>query len=346
MFSTGLTLILQVEPNHISVNGADFSTPSGLIYGVPQGSVLGPSLFILYIVPQCEIISRFFIDFHFYADDNQLIFPINQSNEQNAILNAESCLAAIKDWMVFNKLKLNDTKTEILRCSRNANIVTNCDVVNVSGCRISIGTGPVRNLGVMFDDRLSMNEHVTKTIQTCNYHIRRIGRIRNLLDTDTTKTIVTSFILSILDYCNSLLAGCSSGLIDRLQMLQNKAARLVSLSRKREHITPVLEDLHWLPMKYRITFKINLITFNCLNNLAPSYLQELVEPYKPCRDLRSSNANLLKVPNFKLKFSEKAFSILAPKLWNSLSIETRNCEDRDTFKKRLKTELFTQAFYD
>ena len=138
-------------------------------------------------------------------------------NEQNAILNAESCLAAIKDWIVFNKLKLNDTETEILRCSRNENIVTNCDVVNVSGCQISIGTSPVRNLGVMFDDRLSMNEHVTKTIQTCNYRIRRIGRIINLLDTDTTKTIVTSFILSRLDYCNSLLAGCSSGIIYRLQ---------------------------------------------------------------------------------------------------------------------------------
>ena len=111
----------------ISVNNADFSTPSILTYGVPRGSVLGPSLFILYIVPLCEIISRFFIDFH--ADDNQLMFPINPLNEQNAILNAKSCLAAVKDWMVFNKLELNDSKTEILRCSTNSNIVTNCDVV-------------------------------------------------------------------------------------------------------------------------------------------------------------------------------------------------------------------------
>ena len=148
-----------------------------------------------------------------------------------------------------------------------------------------------------------------------------------------------------MDYCNSLLYGMPQHLIDRLQRVQNAAARVVLLIPKFDHIRTALFDLHWLPVKQRIWFKIMLLTFKCLIGKAPVYLRDMAERYMPNRTLRSSNALLLKVPRFKNKtLGARTFGYAAASLWNSLPLEIRAIDNIDSFKSSLKTHLFKLAF--
>ena len=154
---------------------------------------------------------------------------------------------------------------------------------------------------------------------------------------------MSSLFLSRIDYCNALLVGCPNYTIDRLQRVQNKAARITSLTRPHDHITPVLKSLHWLPVKERIDFKILCQSFKAFNRISPSYLQELLTPHKPGRNLRSADQILLQEKMFS-SFSYKSFSFSAPFLWNNISLAARSSLTYDDFRASLKTELFKKAF--
>ena len=132
--------------------------------------------------------------------------------------------------------------------------------------------------------------------------------------------------------------------LKRLQLIQNRAARLITLTKAREHITPVLRSLHWLPVKERILFKVACLIFKCQHQLAPDYLSELISEYIPSRSLRSANGKFLVTPVHRLALAERAFSVGGPKIWNSLSLDVRNCESLEHFKSKLKTELFQRAY--
>ena len=157
---------------------------------------------------------------------------------------------------------------------------------------------------------------------------------------------IHAFITCKLDNCNSLLYGIPHNLIQRLQLVQNCAARLVFNKRKFEHCTPLLIDLYWLPIKQRIVFKILVTTYKALNGLAPGYITDLLDRYVPMRSLRSSNQLLLKVPSTNtVSFGDRAFSVAAPKLWNSVPYEIRSAESLNQFKSKLKTYLFRIAYF-
>ena len=150
---------------------------------------------------------------------------------------------------------------------------------------------------------------------------------------------------SRLDYCNGLLFGIPNYLINHFQCIQNAAARLVTGTPRSSHITPVLHELHWLPVLQRIRFKLALLTFKVLNGLSPTYLSELLTLYTPSRTLRSANRNLLAVKSFKLKKDGgRSFVHVAPTFWNCFPDELRTVSCLMTFKKGLKTILFTDAY--
>ena len=142
-----------------------------------------------------------------------------------------------------------------------------------------------------------MDHQASAITKSCFHQIRNIGRIRSLITDDACKTLVCSLVTSRLDYGNALLYGTNNSVQNKLQRIQNTAARLIMRKRKHESITPVLISLHWLPVHFRCQYKLLLYVFKALHSKAPSYLQELVEHYKPSRTLRSENNMLLRVPS-------------------------------------------------
>ena len=199
-----------------------------------------------------------------------------------------------------------------------------------------------KSLGVMFDKHAKMNVFVGRTCQSANYHLRNIRAIRELIPSAAAAQLVHALVTSRLDYCNSLLYGVPKYVTDSLQRIQNIAARIVSKSNP-QHITPVLEDLHWLPIASRIRFKVLLLTFKCLHDSAPDYLSSLVVPYHPSRTLRSSSQSLLAAPKTKLKsYGDRSFQVAAQKEWNKLPNFIKEAKSVNCFKKLLKTFLFKE----
>ena len=183
-----------------------------------------------------------------------------------------------------------------------------------------------------------------RTIYTY-FYIHCTGKIRHLLDRKSTEIMLNAYVTSRLDHGNGLLYGVSDHLLTQLQRVQNSAARLVTKTKRREHITPALIDLHWLPIRQRIEYKLLLLTFNSLNGLAAPYLAEILSRHQPTRSLRSADAHLLVEPRSNLKTQgDRAFSHAAPRLWNNLPLAMRVTDSQNIFKKRLKTLLFKRAF--
>ena len=165
------------------------------------------------------------------------------------------------------------------------------------------------------------------------------------LNKSSCESLIHAFISSRLDSMNAVLYGLPDCLIDKLQKVQNNAARVLCGLRKYDHIAPVLQALHWLPIRKRIDYKIAVLCFKCINNSAPTYLCNLISLYVPRRKLRSSEDKfVLNVPKVRTGFGERAFSFNGPQTWNNLPYDIRSCLSLDSFKKMLKTHLFKSVY--
>ena len=308
--------------------------------------MLGPVLFSLYTAPLTDLLTKHSVNHHVYADDTQIYVPIDPSTEQDIISNIEACATDIKQWMTKNKLKLNEDKTEIIAVGSKFSLKhLKATTVDIAGSQIDIVTaGSIRSLGVFFDSSFTMKSQITNICKSIHFQLRNISKIRDTIDTDTTKLLVNSFITSRLDYCNSLLSGITSSQVNRLQKMQNRAARIVSRTKPSEHITPVLKDLHWLPVNYRIKFKILCFAYKCRTGTAPPYISELLVEHQPARTLRSASSENFKIPKTRTHTGSQAFSYTAPKLWNDLPLHIKLSASFGGFKKALKTYFYQQCF--
>ena len=338
---------LQDRKQKIKINNL-YSEELPVLFGVPQGSVLGPLLFTMYIYPIKDVINKEIFSYHLYADDTQLY-----SCYRNAIINSaasqiSNCTSDINQWMTLNKLKMNGDKTVIMICGSKPKLR------NIQIESISIDSDPidisdhVRNLGFFLDKHLNMNVHVSNLRKSCYFELRKISHIRPFIDEKCTIQLVVSYVLSKLDYCNCLFYNMSNENFQKLQSVQNHAARIVKRASKRESAKSIMFELHWLPIKYRVSFKIAVIVFKCLyTDDFPSYVKELISIYTPSRTLRSSDAYLLNKPVMKLHtFGDKSFCYAAPEVWNDLPADIRFSNSFFVFKKKLKTHFFRKAFYD
>uniref|UniRef100_A0A669EGD2 Reverse transcriptase domain-containing protein n=1 Tax=Oreochromis niloticus TaxID=8128 RepID=A0A669EGD2_ORENI len=250
----------------VHVNG-ESSPHTKVNYGVPQGSVLGQMLFTLYMLPLGSIIRRHSIHFHCYADDTQLYLSMKPGNTHQ-LVKLQECLKDIKTWMAANFLLLNSDQTEVIVLGpENLRNMVSKQILTLDGITLA-SSNAVRNLGVIFDQDMSFNAHIKQICKTAFFRLRNISKIRNILTRSDAKKVVHAFITSRLDYCNSLLSGSPKNSLKSLQLIQNAAARVLTGTRKREQISPVLASLHWLPVKSRIEFKILLLTYKVLNNQA------------------------------------------------------------------------------
>jgi len=202
----------------------------------------------------------------------------------------------------------------------------------------------VKLLGVTLDSAVSTDRHVTEVIRSCNYHIRVLRHIRPLLTPDEAKMLAHNIVTSKLDYANALLRGTTSGNLDRLEVAQNSFATVVCQVSRSDSATELRRQLHWLPIRQPIAYKLAVITYRTRSTGTPIYLTDFIKNYHPSRTLRSADKLLLSVPRMTLALSAKAFNVSAPSLWNSLSYNCRSAESFSSFRCALKTELFDTAY--
>jgi len=328
----------------ITVEGVR-STEHTLDCNVPQGSVLGPSFFSDYNAPVADIFHRHGIAYHLYADDTQVYLAFPAGAETEAREKLELCLQDVKLWMARNYLKLNDSKTDFMILGSAHSLK------NISTTHIKIGdelvkpSTSVKNIGATLDHQLKMDKQINMVCKSAWFHMYQLGKIKKYLTNSQLRSVIQAFVISKIDQNNSLLIGSPKYLIAKLQSVQNAAAKFVCGIRRFDRVEPPLNILHWLPVEHRIKYKVLLLCYKCLNGKGPQYLKELLIPYKPPRILRSSSANSLVEPRSLTRtYGDRAFSVVAPRLWNRLPASVKDSSSVDSFKRSLKTHLFKIAY--
>jgi len=277
-----------------------------------------------------------------YADDTQLLITFFPEDGDMAVSKMEACKADIKAWCVQNDLVLNDAKTEMIHFSSKFGKQSAWSPKLKIGDSVINPSPQARNLGAIMDPSMTMTQHVNNVCRGALAGIRKIGQIRNFLNKDSTSRLVHAFVTSKLDACNSLLINLPDRDIAKIQHVQNTAARLVLRAPRRQHITPLLKCLHWLPIKQRTAYKILLLVFKTLSGHAPDYIADLITVHVPPRPLRSSSQRRLEVPQTNKYYGERTFMFAAAELWNNLPNEIRDSASLNMFK--LKTYFFRMYF--
>jgi hypothetical protein len=335
-----LSSYLSNRTQFVSID-SESSVSAPLSTGVPQGSVLGPLLFTMYTTPLQYLLQDSALSFHFYADDTQLYISFSPQDHSDSRTRLSTILDSVHSWLSSNQLIVNPAKTEFLLTgtAQQRSKVIESSITFKGNCLSPSPT--VRNLGVIFDSNLSLTKHISSVCSSSFYVIRQIRQIRASLDHNTCVILCNALISSKLDFCNSLYYGLPQSSIHRLQLVQNTLARVIHpTATRRDHITPTLRKLHWLPIEARINYKIALITYKTLHFHSPSYLQSLLVRYTPSRQLRSSDKLLLTVPLVKSTAARRAFSFAAPTIWNSLPFTLRSKPTLQSFRSALKTHFF------
>lgn len=261
-----------------------------------------------------------------------------------------ACIDELNAWMSSNRLRLNPDKTEFIwLCSPN-NLKNMCQSPLVVGGAVIKPSSYVRNLGCYFDNVLNLNHHVGNIVKACFFELRQLRYVMRTISKANLRVLLHAFVTSRLDYCNALLAAQPKTLIDKLQSVQNAAARLYAGVSRRSHVTCIFkDDLHWLKIPQRISYKICTLVHRCLNGEAPMYLTKYCVPLLNCpnRSARNRSAacgNLI-TPRCRTKtYGPRSFRVSGPTNWNALPTSLKLNGSYASFKKHLKTFLFNECY--
>ena len=238
---------------------------------------------------------------------------------------------------------MNDKSQAIVIHSSSLRTPTSLTRVNICGQLVE--TSPIiRDLGFNVDANLTMTSQVANVCRSAYYHLSRIAKIRDSISTTVCKSLIHGLVTSRLDYGNAILYGISDRHMHRLEMVQRSAAQIVRQIRRgnRQSMTTILRQLHWLPVRKRIDFKLLVLVHKAIYNGTPEYLAALLRRHTPPRLLRSAGGLLLEVPRVNLEcFGRRAFACAGPTLWNKLPRNICDNSNITQFKKQLKTFLFS-----
>ena len=261
----------------VSINGS-YSSEKTINFSMPQGSVQGAFLFIAYASTIQEVVKKD-LTLTRFADDCSICrqFKSGSGQEQDTIAIFESSLKDIKAWMNAFRLRLNESKTEFIYfCSRQQ--LKKCNENTIKVIEETINRCSIISYrGAYLDSQLSFKEHIKTKCKSAVLNIIRVWNIRKYLVKDTTHILIKSLALSHLDYANSLIMGLPVKTIKIMQNVQNLAAKVILGKQKSDSSKECLKALQWLPIKYRINYKVCTLVFKCLHAMAPTYLIKLIK---------------------------------------------------------------------
>ena len=335
--------------------GQELSDAICLLFGVPQGSLLGPILFILYIKHLQMIAAKFGIRIQLYADDSQLYISFHPlvPGELNDIQNRiNACLDEIRTWMIDNFMKLNESKTELLVIGKPSVLRE----IGQSQISVSFGITNVvptecvgdnwKSLGVKLDPALSMERQLNSVKQKSVWALANLKRIQCYLSEGLKIMLVKQLVISKLDYCNSLYISLPMKSLKKLKSVLNAGVRFIySIEDYEVDLVEYYKRAHILPIEERIRFKICLLAYKVMYNLAPPYLEDLLQvdtqvASSKTRHLSGDNLRFKVGRPSKIRLGDRRFSNAAPIIWNSLPYTVRKIGNIDTFKRALKTHFF------
>jgi hypothetical protein len=304
--------------------------------GVPQGSVLGPVLFSVYVSELASIFHKHDVKYVSYADDFQIFVSTSPPKFDEALKKLENCIDEVREWLSANHLVLNDNKTEFIFFGNRQQLrKLQPHHLRVGSSTINPST-VVRNLGVLFDRELKFDKHVTKTCQTAYAYLRIINRAKSNLNSRTITLAVNSLVLSRIDYCIALMVGISNKLLKQLDRIIKVSNSLTQQRLPIANGAPH-SNTH-LTVEKRISLRLTLLTHTAIISGQPKYI---VDFYKPTQSnsLRSSSNNALNIPFARTETGKRAFAVASVWNWNTLPPSVRNKSSRETFYSTVKQHL-------
>ena len=257
------------------------------------------------------------------------------------------CVHEINEWMRASRLRLNPTKTQVMWLGSGQQL-KHVDISDISLLSTTVQVvESARDLGVIIDSQLTLSSHVAALCRAGYYQLRQLRPVVQSMTAEAARTAAAAFISSRLDYCNSLLYGLPNTLLCKLQSVQNATARLITGTRRRYHITPVLHELHWLAIRERVKFKVACLVRQSLTGQASLYLADdccLVSD-SARRSLRSADVPTWVVLRTLTSYGDRTFAAAWPRVWNSLPVQLCNPDiTYGLFRRQLKGHLFREAW--
>jgi hypothetical protein len=311
------------------------SSPLPLPCGVPQGSVLGPILFLIYLSGIGGVITPFDIHFALYADDIQLYVSTSVSDLPLTIARMEKCILALKDWLAASLLTLNGLKTEAIILG-SPTILKKITFTHISVAGIDIPFRPtVRDLGVTLDSSLTFHTYITHVCRKSFIRLRLVSRLRKSISTAHYAMLTSSLVLSNLEYCAALFLQLPTTILSKLQLVINAVFRSVYRLKKSDHISDLQRSKGCRSIQQRVHLRVASILFKALHQNAPGYIAQMLIPHSSGRGLRSDSKNLLFCPRVSSAIGSRAFSVAAPVLWNSLPQDVRDASSLAQLQNRM-----------